>query len=178
MIGEISDLNVDYKTGKTKVTFLIEVDPAQIEEYQDQKLNIEVKKYREKRGEQANKYFHALVNELAKYNRSNNHAIGNEEMKIQMNLEYGTIARDENGEILGAKVPKGTNINQFYKYCKWYKQDIDGCDCYLFFKRTSELDSKEFYQLIKGVEKECQEVGIPTLSDIELNEMMKFYEVN
>lgn len=135
----------------------------------------EIKEYKKLRGLQANKYFHSLVNELARYNRGIGHAISDDEMKININLSYGTIAKDDNGKIIGAKVPKGTNINEFYPYAKWYKSE-ENCDCYMFYKRTSELDSKEFWQLVKGLEIECQKVGIETLEDKQFKEMMKEYE--
>lgn len=135
----------------------------------------EIKEYKKLRGLQANKYFHSLVNELARYNRGIGHAISDDEMKININLAYGTIAKDDTGKVIGAKVPKGTNINEFYPYAKWYKSEAD-CDCYMFYKRTSELDSKEFWQLVKGLEIECQKVGIETLEDKQFKEMMKEYE--
>lgn len=127
------------------------------------------------RGLQANKYFHKLVNELARYNRSKGYAVSDDEMKININLAYGTLATGDNGQVLGAKVPKGTNIINFYPYAKWYKEE-NNCDCYLFYKRTSELNSKEFYQLIKGLEQECKDVGIKILDDIEFEKMMEAYD--
>ena len=96
-------------------------------------------------------------------------------MKINMNLAYGTLAIDDFGAVQGAKVPHATNMKKWYEYSKKYKQD-DEFDYYIFYKRTHELDSKEFYQLIKGVEAECKEVGIKTLDDIEFEQMMKAYE--
>ncbi len=135
----------------------------------------EIKEYKKLRGPKANRYFHSLVNELARYNRGIGYAISDDEMKININLAYGTIAKDDTGKVIGAKVPQGTNINEFYPYAKWYKSE-DDCDCYMFYKRTSELDSKEFWQLIKGLEVECQKVGIETLEDKQFKEMMKEYE--
>lgn len=135
----------------------------------------EIKEYKKLRGTQANRYFHSLINELARYNRGVGHAISDDEMKININLAYGTIAKDDNGRVIGAKVPKGTNIRKFYPYAKWYKEE-EGCDCYIFYKRTSALDSKEFWQLVKGLEIECQKVGIETLEDKQFKELMKEYE--
>lgn len=134
----------------------------------------EIKEWIPKRGLQANKYFHKLVNELARYNRSIGHAISDEEMKKSINLTYGTIATD-NGKVLGAMVPAGTDIDRFYKYAKWYKT-MNGYDCYVFYKRTSELSTREFWQLLKGLENECKMVGIETLEDKEFREMMERYE--
>ena len=135
----------------------------------------EIKEYKQLRGAQANKYFHKLVNELARYNRSIGYAISDEEMKIEMNLSYGTIDTLDNGKVIGAKVPKGTNMKDIYEYSKWYKTE-DDCDCYIFYKRTHLLNTSEFTQLIRGVEVECKKVGIKTLDDIEFEAMMEAYE--
>lgn len=178
--GKIVDVNLDYSTHKPKITLQL-TDQYDIltEEFnqlqKEEVLDIDLKKEVQQRGLQANKYFHSLVNELARYNRGNGYAISDEEMKVNINLAYGTIAKDDNGKVLGAKVPKGTDIKQFYPYSKWYKEE-DNCDCYIFYKRTSELNTKEFYQLIKGLEKECKDVGIETLEDKEFNKMMEAYD--
>lgn len=133
--------------------------------------------YKEIRGPKANRYFHKLINELARYNRSKGYAISEEEMKIEINTSYGTLATFEDGRIKGAKVPKGTNIKEFYSYAKLYKTE-DDYECYLFYKRTSELNTKEFWQLLKGLEQECHDVGIETLEDKEFKEMMEAYDAD
>ena len=141
----------------------------------DQNKLYEIKEYKPLRGLQANKYFHKLVNELARYNRSIGFAISDEEMKININLSYGTLATDDNGKISGAKVPKGFDISELYPYVKKYKEE-DNCDCYLFYKRTSKLNTEEFTQLLRGLEVECKNVGIKTLDDLEFEKMMEDYE--
>lgn len=178
--GKITDVTLNYINHKPKIT--IEVNKQfdiLTEEFNNLQnldvLDIEIKKEVKKRGLQANKYFHSLINEYASYQRQKNIVVSDEEMKIKINLSYGTIAKDENNKVVGVKVPKGTKIESFYPYAKWYKQD-DNCDCYIFYKRTSELNTKEFAQLIKGLEAECKDVGIETLEDKEFKEMMEDYE--
>lgn len=141
----------------------------------DQSKIYEIKEYKPIRGLQANKYFHKLVNELARYNRNSGYAISDEEMKILINISYGTLATDENGKIAGAIVPKNFDISSYYPYAKLYKSD-ESKDYYLFYKRTSELNSKEFTQLIRGLEQECRDVGIKTIDDLEFERMMREYE--
>ena len=145
-----------------------------MEKYEEVKrydlLDISFDKHRNKRSLDANSYLHVMLNKLARC-----FTISDEEMKIKMNLAYGTIARDESGKILGAKVPKGTNMQSFYPYSKWYKEE-DGCDCYMFYKRTHELNTKEFSQLLSGVLQDCKESGIETLDDIQFKSLMDDYE--
>jgi hypothetical protein len=141
----------------------------------EQDKEYEIKEYKPLRGANANRYFHKLVNELARYNRSTGFAISDDEMKIEINIQYGTIATNADGHTAGAIVPAGANIRRFYSYVRKYKSD-DKYDYYIFYKRTHELDSKEFTQLIRGLERECKDVGIPTLDDIEFERMMSDYE--
>lgn len=178
--GKITDINLDYVTHRPKITLQINNQKDILtDDFNEltklEKIDITLGKEVKKRTPQANRYFHKLINELARYNRGIGHAISDEEMKININLSYGTLALGKDGQVLGAKVPKGTNLSGFYPYVKWYKVDGD-CDCYLFYKRTSELNTKEFWQLIKGLEVECKKVGIKTLEDKEFEKMMEEYD--
>ncbi len=149
-------------TQKQAITWLLE---------QDDSKQFEAKEHKQKRSNDANAYFHLLVNELARYFN-----ISDDEMKTKMNLEYGTIARFEDGRIKGCKVPKGTDIKEFYRYAKWYKADDNGDDCYIFYKETHTLNTKEMSQLINGVVQECQDVGIETRPRDEINSLLRSWK--
>ncbi len=141
---------------------------------QDKTKKYEIKEYKKKRSNDANAYFHVLVNELARY-----YNIPDSEMKIKMNLQYGTIAKDANGNSVGVKIPQSTEIRQFYDYAKWFGEcEENGIkfDKYLFYKRTHTLDTKEMSQLINGVVQECQDVGIETKSKAEINSLLEQWE--
>lgn len=139
----------------------------------DKDKQYELKEYRQKRSKDANAYFHVLVNKLARHFN-----ISDEDMKIKMNLDYGTIARFEDGRVKGCKVPKQTNMKEIYRYSKWYKEDNEGNDCYIFYKETHTLNSKEMAGLINGVIQECQDVGIETKTQEEINSLLESWEKN
>ena len=64
--GEITDLGIDLKTRKTKVTLLLDTKQAEvIEELQQSKLDVEIKKYRKKRSLDANAYCWVLLQKIA-----------------------------------------------------------------------------------------------------------------
>lgn len=152
-------------TQKQAITWLLE---------QDNTKRYEVKEYKEKRSNDANAYFHVLVNKLARYIN-----ISDKEMKIRMNLQYGTIAKDENGNSIGVKIPKGTDITQFYDYAKWFGEcEENGIkfDKYLFYKQTHTLNTKEMSQLINGVVEECRERGIETKTQSEINSLLESWD--
>ena len=152
-------------TQKQAITWLLE---------QDNTKRYEVKEYKEKRSNDANAYFHVLVNKLARYIN-----ISDKEMKIRMNLQYGTIAKDENGNSIGVKIPKGTDITQFYDYAKWFGEcEENGIkfDKYLFYKQTHTLNTKEMSQLINGVIEECRERGIETKTKAEIDSLLESWD--
>lgn len=137
---------------------------------QDDTKQYEVKEYKEKRSNDANAYFHVLVNKLARYLN-----ISDQEMKIKMNLQYGTIAKDGKGNSVGVKIPKGTDITQFYDYAKWFGEcEENGIkfDKYLFYKQTHTLNTKEMSELINGVVEECKERGIETKTPAEIKSLL------
>lgn len=173
--GKIINLQLDYITHKPQLVIqLNNQNDVLTDEFtklqKEEVLDINLSKYQEKRGLQPNACFHVLVNQLARHFN-----LSDDEMKIKMNLQYGTIATDENEKVIGCKVPKGTKVEKFYPYTKWYKEDNDGCDCYLFYKRTHTLSKKEFSQLLSGVIQECKEVGIKTPDDIEFQRLIDNY---
>lgn len=130
----------------------------------------EISEHKQTRSLNANAYFHLLVNKIAKALKRDN-----TEVKIEENLKYGTLARTDDGGVMGCKVPKNSNIQQIYEYAKWYKED-DGYDCYLFYKRTSWLNSEEMAHLIDGVVSDCKELGIETLPEEEIESLVKSWE--
>ena len=92
--GKIKDISMP---DPNTIDILISTDNLTImEELEKQRnsqkdMSIEIKRIYNRRSLDANAYFHFLVNEIArKLNASN------EEIKIKMNLRYGTVERDNN----------------------------------------------------------------------------------
>ena len=113
MKGRLIDLSLGMNR-KQRVT--VEVDSDFREEFdrlKDQQLSIEIKKYREKRSKDANAYFHVLVNKIAEAQ-----GLGNDEVKKSMVIEYGALAKDDDGYTVGFKLPASVNIDTIYPYAK------------------------------------------------------------
>lgn len=64
--GTIEDISIDYKTRKSKISLLLDTKEIEIVEQlkNENKLNVELKKYREKRSLNANNYFWKMLQEL------------------------------------------------------------------------------------------------------------------
>lgn len=160
MKGKLRDLTFGAH-GEQHITVTVSRDfRADYERLKDFDISVEIKKYREPRSKDANAYFHLLVNKIAD-------TIGesDDEVKQKLVLQYGTYARDEDGQVLGAMLPTAAKIEAYYPYAKWYKSmtvNDKEYDCYLFYKRSHELDTKEMSRLIDGTVYEAQRLGIDT----------------
>ncbi len=133
----------------------------------------EIKPYRKRRSLDANAYFHVLVDKISKVLRRSA-----EDVKISLNLEYGTLARDETGQIAGFKALKEVPITRFFKYAKPIGECIENNKTfvkYLIYKETHTLDSAEMSRLIDGTIQEAKDLDIETLTPIEL-ENLKGYQ--
>lgn len=136
---------------------------------EDTEYELSIKKVGKKRSLNANAYFHSLVSEIAE--KMN---IGLEQCKVNMNIEYGTIARDEEGKKIGFMIPQNVDVNTLYKYTKWFdEREINGVmfNCYIVFKETHTLDTKEMARLIDGTVQEAKELGIETATPDEIARM-------
>lgn len=166
MRGRLRDLTFGSK-GEQHITVTVTSDFRQsFDDLKDYEVSVEIKRYREPRSKNANAYFHVLVNKIAEAQR-----LGNDEVKRQLVLEYGTLATDETGSVLGAMLPASASMDDFYPYAKWYKSKVlDGkeYDCYLFYKQTHTLDSKEMARLIDGTITVAKELGLETMTPDQL----------
>ncbi len=140
-----------------------------VSEMKDKKYEVEIKEYRNKRSLDANAYFHLLCSKIAeKAGR------GLDEVKVELVKEYGTVARDDDGEMIGFKLPASVDVRKIYKYTKWFDTRVENgkeFNCYIVFKRTRDLDSKEMARLIEGTVLEAKDLGIETLTPAELARM-------
>lgn len=139
----------------------------------DKPYKCEIKPYRKRRSLDANAYFHVLVDKIAKTVKKSA-----DEVKVQMVYDYGTIARDDKGLKAGFKALKEIPITQYFKYAKPIGECIENGKVfvkYLIYKETHTLDSAEMATLIDGAIEEAKQLGIETLTPVEL-ENLKGYE--
>jgi hypothetical protein len=160
MKGRILDYSLSFG-GKQRIT--LELDTDFLEGYEALKevpVEISIKKWRSKRSSDANKYFHLLVNEIALAK-----GLPDDQVKIDLITQYGTYARDDDGNLIGFKLPASVDVEQIYPYTRMYKEvEEDGkrYKCYLVYKRSSNMDTKEFSHLIDGTIEVAQELNIDT----------------
>ena len=129
----------------------------------------EIKEFRKKRSLDANAYFHLLVGKIADAMH-----MGFEEVKTNLVTEYGTVERDDDGMKVGFKLPVSVDVSRIYRYVKCFDTRTEGgvtFNCYIVFKQTHLMDSREMSRLIEGAVQEAQNLGIETLTPDELARM-------
>lgn len=132
--------------------------------------DIEIKEHKEKRSLDANALFHLLVNKIAAKTGDSDDVV-----KKTLVIMYGALATATDGKPIGCVLPKGVDINDFYPYARWYKStNVNGTpsDCYVFYKQTHTMNTKEFARLIDGTMDECKALGIETLPEDKVRAML------
>ena len=160
MRGKLKDLTFGAK-GEQHITVTVTKDFREsFDQLKDADVNVEIKKWREPRSKDANAYFHVLVNKIAEAQ-----GLGDDEVKRDLVVEYGALAKDDDGKTIGFILPASADISQFYPYTRHYKSmTLEGREyhCYLAYKQTRTLDSKEMARLIDGAIYVAKGLGIDT----------------
>lgn len=178
MIARIHDMTADLN-GNLIVSFTIRKEKRisaieELNKLKDKELNLEVKEDKPKRSLNANAYFHVLASQIAEKMK-----LGMEEVKHNLVIEYGTTLKDEEGQVVGIKLPSSVKVENVYKYAKWFdtrEENGRDFDCYIIYKQTHTLDSAEMAALIDGTTKEAEELGIETLDQIKLKALTDKWE--
>ena len=167
MKGRIIDLSFGINR-KQRLTLEMDDDARALFDqlHEEPLLSIEIKKYRKKRSLNANAYFHVLVNKIAR-------ALGDSDEATKKNLivNYGVIAKDENGLNIGFKLPANVDVNRIYPYTRCFDTRLEGntmFHCYMVYKGTHEMDTAEMAKLIDGAVEVAKELGLETDTPAQL----------
>lgn len=160
MIGRLKDLTFG-RNGEQNITVTVRSDfKERFDELKDVDVDIEIKKHRKRRSLSANAYFHVLVNKIAE-----RQGLGDAEIKVNLVCEYGALAKDEDGSTVGFKLPSSVKVSTIYPYVRCFDTRTEGgkmFNCYLVYKQTHLMDSKEMARLIDGAIYVAKDLGIET----------------
>ena len=171
MVGRIIDVSRGLD-GKFRI--LMEVD--ELVEIPDGDLDIQIKKFREKRSQNANAYFHVLVGKIA------------DKMHIsKAKCKNILLGRYGQREILD----DGPIILSIYEHIDMYEREDIHCvpvghgmvngkefTHWAVLKPSHEYDSKEMSILIDGTVDDAKNLGIETLTPLELERMKSAWRRN
>lgn len=160
MKGRLIDFSIGWN-GKQRVTIELDSDFREgFDALKDAVVEVTIKKWRQHRSNSANAYFHLLVNEIALSKGGSD-----EEVKRELIVKYGTLARDDDGNIIGFKLPISVDVDLIYPYTRYHETVEENgklFNCFLCYKRSSWMDTKEMSHLIDGTIEDAKELGIDT----------------
>lgn len=174
--GVITDISIDYSTSKLKINLLLDTKNKEIIEElkNEKKLNIELKKYIEKRSLDANAYFWKILTELCDLAEINTV----EEYKRRVK-ELGIFRQFK---IMTDQVNTFTKIWED-KGIAWFCEILDteyigNIEFKIInaYYGSSSFNSKQMSRLIDGVVQDCKIYGIETKSKNEINSMLENWE--
>lgn len=125
----------------------------------------EIKEKKQRRSLTQNAYYWVLLHQLASAMR-----LSNDACHFLMLQRYGVY------EVVS--IQSGINLSGYFKYYEEIgKGTVNGKEFshYKIYKRSSQMDSKEFSELLNGLVDECEEQGIVTLTPSEIANL-KFIE--
>ena len=170
--GTLQDISIDYRTKKPKITLLLDTRDSLpgLEEIKDNKLSIEIKKYRKKRSLDANAYFWKLLQEICEKQDLNTI----EEYKRRVK-ELGIFKQFK----LMAKDIKTFEKIWTDRGIAWFCEIVDTEYMYnTEFKivnayyGSSSYNTKYMSRLIDNLVQDCRAVGIETKSKEEIESLL------
>ena len=171
--GTIKDMNIDYETRKAKISLLLDTKELEIVEQlkNENKLNIELKKYRQKRSLDANKYFWKLLQEIC------------ELAEIDTIEEYKRRVK-ELGIFRRFRI-ETDNVSTFEKmwtsqgiawFCEIFDTEIIGNTEFKIINAyygSSSFNTKQMSRLIDNLVQDCKDYGIETKSQAEIDSLIE-----
>ena len=147
---------------KTEIQqFLYKLDKSTI-------YDLKIDKHRNKRSLDANNYAWHLINEIANALR-----MSKEEVYLRMLKDYG---QREYVSMLANVNP--SRISKYYEEQGTFKHNNNTFKSYMFYIGTSQYDSREMSIFIDGLVQEARNLGIETLEDTEIENLIKEMDNN
>lgn len=173
MTGTIQDISIDYMSKKPKITLLLNERDClnSIENLKDDKLTIDIKKWRKKRSLDANKYFWELLQKVCNYKNINTIEDYKRRVKeLGIFKQFKIMAQDVK---TFEKIWTERGIAWF---CEIVDTDYIGNIEFRIINAyygSSSYNSKQMSRLIDNLVQDCKAVGIETKPQAEINSLLE-----
>lgn len=172
-IGTIEDISIDYKTQKPKILLVLNEREciSSLEELKEDKLSVEIKKYRNKRSLDANAYMWVLISKLE------------EKVNIPKDIIYKDAIR--NIGVYEVIPVKSEAVDRFIEawtknglgwVCETTKSKLEGYTNILAYYGSSTYNTAEMSRLIDLIVQECKQLNIETMSKPELDSLIESWD--
>ena len=174
--GKIIDIEADVISRKTKLHILLNTNNAEVIEQLQQydKLDIEIKKFRNKRSNDANRYFWKLLTEYCEEKEIDSIEEYKERVK---RLGIFRVSRVETKDVETYKKSwENWGTAWFCEiYDTEYLGDVEFKILHLYYG-SSSFSTKQMSRLIKDLVEDCIDVGIETKPQAEIDSLLERWE--
>lgn len=177
--GIMSDIGIDYKTRKAKISLVLDTKELDVIEQlkNENKLNIELKKYRQKRSLDANAYCWVLCDNIAKELSDDGSIVTKEQVYKDAILQIGTFQ------------PMIIEEKAFEDFKRiWGKQGLgflvrevsrkDKCVKVQAYYGSSTYNTKEMSLLIELLVQQAKELNIEIKPQAEIDSLLSSWNSN
>jgi hypothetical protein len=140
-----------------KDKLLIEVSNLDNDKLYDVKISV----YSDKRTKTMNSYYWVLVTQLADVLRTSKDELHEQLIKRYSQRDYISLLSNINP----------SDYFPYYEYQSTFKHNNNTFKSYLVFKRSSDMNKREFSILLDGLISECKECGISTMTPEQVEEL-------
>lgn len=167
--GVITDISIDYNTSKPKISLLLDTNNKDvIEELKNEnKLNIELKKYNKSRSLDSNAYAWVLLGELQEVLNIPKEEIYKDLIKHIGSYEVVPIKNEAVEKFCSAWSKNGLGW-----ITETTKSKLEGFTNVLAYYGSSVYSVSEMSRLIDLIVQECKQLGIETKPKAELDSML------
>lgn len=172
--GQLVDIKKNWQNDKFVISIEVneKISQEMVEEVQNCKLRMILKKWKQKRSLDANGYLWVLCTEIANVISSSK-----EEVYEEMLQKYGVLYQDEDGVYVVITLKSSIDISKVDGHWKFYHGN-GKFNAYLMIKGTSEYDTKEMAHFLDMVVEEAKELGIQTETPDKIAEMKALWGVD
>lgn len=177
--GRYKDVSIDFQTMKQILMLEVNDDVAGqfIELKEKEKLDIEIKPHRERRSLDANAYFHVLVGKIADKQR-----LSKAKVKNMLLGQYGQPMEVDDGveAVIKTNIPINTAYEMEEPHLRYIKYEVEnGFEVYFYkiIRGSHTYNSYEMSVLIDGTVSEAKDLGIDTISPVELAQLKERWNI-
>lgn len=174
--GHLNGITVDVQRRLTLITFAVSNSPTEAEEafdgIKDKELLLKVSQYSPKRSLNANAYFHTMCREIGKKIERSETFVKNRMIAVS-----GQPDLNDEGEAWSIKT--NLDVEKMWEQETLHVKPIgtkyeNGKELFFYsvMRPTHTYTVKEMSQLIDSTVEECKSLGIPTISDADMEKML------
>lgn len=174
LTGNITDVNIDFVSGKPRITLEVSEKNELLSEYdslKECKLDIDIRKARKRRSLDANAYFWKLVDALSKETGAPKAEIYQRYIKNIGGVSEVVCVKKEAVE----RLCSGWSGNGLGWQTDTFPSKIDGCTNVILYYGSSTYDTAQMSRLIDLCVQDCEALNIPTKTPDEIARLVSLW---